>query len=647
MPVSQLPKKARREFETARKILRARYDAAQTNDHNAAHWAMADALSARAAHNAGVRAVLRKRSRYEVENNSWLSGIASTITHHTIGIGPRVQILHPNQEACLRVEREFRKWAKAVQFATKLHTMKESWVKTGDEFALLIRNKNLFPIQLDFRLYESEQCASPYADFDPRNDDGVHLDAVGEEDACYLLDNHPGDTQFYSPTPLGQWHEARNVIHYFHKKRPGQTRGVPPLTPSLELAPILRRMTKAALKAMETAASHSSVVRTTATGVEAADSPQDFASIELEHGMHTILPEGWDITQFDAKHPNSTYEMVVRVILNEIARPLSMPYNIAACNSAGYNYSSGRLDHQTYYKSIEVDQALIESSVLDKIFRAWLDEAVFVKGLLDDLPPISELEWQWCWDAQPVIDEATDAAASTSRIQSLQSTLPLEWQRRGYGDFESQLTKGAKAIGLTLEQYQRLWQFKNFGTTVDLLPQPVKPVQGELIAPDAAGASVQATALNGAQIAGILSITTQVVTGQLPVDAAEALINAAFPLLEDDQVSAILSPLKTFKPPLLADGTPNPALAVNATEIDGTPAASLGVSNGTKRRDFTNNKKAIRDVLNDFMAGESEAITKVSLGRLGLTPEDIQSLIDDVRDGKIDSLESDTVEVPA
>jgi hypothetical protein len=31
------------------------------------------------------------------------------------------------------------------------------------------------------------------------------------------------------------------------------------------------------------------------------------------------------------------------------------PFNVAAGNSSGYNYASGRLDHQTYFKAIRVD----------------------------------------------------------------------------------------------------------------------------------------------------------------------------------------------------------------------------------------------------------------------------------------------------
>ena len=60
-------------------------------------------------------------------------------------------------------------------------------------------------------------------------------------------------------------------------------------------------------------------------------------------------------------------------VLNEIARPLNMPFNIASGNSAGYNYASGRLDHQSFFKAIRIDQSHLADIVLDRIFRAWIN----------------------------------------------------------------------------------------------------------------------------------------------------------------------------------------------------------------------------------------------------------------------------------
>src|SRR5690348_11747409 len=92
---SQSPKATVRDWANAmsREMLRARYDAAQTNGDNRNHWANADDLSAARANSAGVRHILRRRSRYEIANNSYARGIVTTLANDVVGTGPRLQLL--------------------------------------------------------------------------------------------------------------------------------------------------------------------------------------------------------------------------------------------------------------------------------------------------------------------------------------------------------------------------------------------------------------------------------------------------------------------------------------------------------------------------------------------------------------------------
>jgi len=53
------------------RVVRGRYDAAQTTSDNERHWANADFLAADAANSPEVRRALRCRARYEVANNSY------------------------------------------------------------------------------------------------------------------------------------------------------------------------------------------------------------------------------------------------------------------------------------------------------------------------------------------------------------------------------------------------------------------------------------------------------------------------------------------------------------------------------------------------------------------------------------------------
>lgn len=541
--------------------VRAKFDAAQTNDGNSKHWSMADNLSARGSNNKGVRQTLVKRSRYEVENNCWASGLVRTIAYHTIGSGPRLQILSDNEEANQRVEKAFASWAKQVGFAEKTLTAKETEVRDGEVFARLIENKSVYPINLDIKLHEADQCTSPLGTFlDPFYDDGLHLDRNGEADRYFFLDYHPGDPQ-YVPVFSGEWYMKKDVLHYFRASRPGQLRGIPALTPALPLFAILRRFTMATLRSAEFIASVTGFLKTQ-TNPELGPTPsaRDFYSFAYESGMLMSLPEGWTVEQLTNIPLTTNYEQFLSAVLNEIARCVNVPYNVAACNSKGLNYSSGRMDHLVWDRDIEVDLSRIESKWCDPILKAWLEEASYIDGLLDGLGPVEEIQHQWCWDARPIIDEESDANASSQRIKTGQSTLPLEWQRRGYGDVNGQLRLGAQSLGLTVEQYQSVLTQSIFGVAPPAATPPATPVVG----------------------------TPDIATPQHITQSAGAFVD-------------------------------------------------------TKRRDFTNNLKAIEDVTKALQNGGSRTMAEISYERLGLTPTQIEKLIAEASDGVVSQQEIEQV----
>ena len=63
------------------------------------------------------------------------------------------------------------------------------------------------------------------------------------------------------------------------------------------------------------------------------------------------------------------------------------------------------------------------------------------------------------------------------------------------------------------------------------------------------GAEVVAdTALNGAQVASLVSVIQAVVAGQMSTDTAKAAISAAFPAMDGKAIDDIVNPLSGFKP---------------------------------------------------------------------------------------------------
>jgi len=428
-------------------VLRAKFDSAQTTPDNRRHWANADHLSADAAANASVRRTLRNRARYEVANNSYARGIVLTLANDVVGTGPRLQMLTADGEVNQTVEREFIAWARAVDLPGKLRTMRQARAHDGEAFGVLFSNGELdASVSLDLRLIEADQVTTPDLLVVKKTAvDGIVLDESGSPREYHILKEHPGSG---TPSFAAEYERvpADSVIHWFRSDRPGQHRGLPDILPALPLFAQLRRYTLAVIAAAESAANIAIFMKTNApAGGEAAE-VEPMATMEFEPNMAVFGPEGWEPSQIRAEQPATGYGEFKREILNEIARCLNMPYNIAACNSSGYNYASGRLDHQTYFKSMRVEQSHIETVVLDRILTAWLAEAVKVLGLrgIDSFPH------QWFWDGHEHVDPLKEANAQATRLASHTTTLAHEYARQGK-DWETELRQRAKEAALMKE----------------------------------------------------------------------------------------------------------------------------------------------------------------------------------------------------
>jgi lambda family phage portal protein len=441
----------RKTRKTNARVVRARFDAAVTSVDNIRHWAGADGLSADAAASPGVRRTLRNRSRYEAANNSYARGIVLTLANDCVGTGPRLQLLTGDSETNRIVEKAFADWAMEVRLAEKLRTMRMAKSVDGEAFAVLTANGKLAsPVKLDIRLVEADRVKSPDLGLTHRlTVDGIEFDRHGNPNRYFVLRDHPGDARFATFLDTYDRIPARSMMHWFRTDRPGQHRGVPEITPGLPLFAQLRRYTLAVLGAAETAADFAAVLYTDAPANGEAASVEPMDIVELEKRMATTLPDGWKLGQIKAEQPGTTYSEFKRELLNEIARCLNMPYNIAAGNSSGYNYASGRLDHQTYYKSIRVEQTHMGDVVLDRIFAAWRAEAMLTTELAV-LRGVKDLPHQWFFDGTEHVDPAKEAKAQAARLGSHTTTLAIEYARQGR-DWETELRQRAKESQLMEE----------------------------------------------------------------------------------------------------------------------------------------------------------------------------------------------------
>ena len=432
--------------------LRARFDAAETTAENARHWAMADSLSADAAASPDVRRKLRERARYEVANNSYARGIVLTLANDCIGTGPRLQLAGSDSRRNNRIEAGFADWAAEIELAGKLRAMRMAKASDGEAFAVLTANPMLAsPIKLDLQLIEADRVAAPTMTFLTQDNDidGIRLDPWGNPHTYTVLRHHSGDigAAVWIPGQEADTIDADSMVHWFRADRPGQHRGVPELLPALPLFAQLRRYTLAVLAAAETAADFAAVLFTDSPANGEAQALEPMDVVELEKRMATVLPDGWRLGQIEAQQPTTSYAEFKREILNEIARCLNIPFNIAAGNSAGYNYASGRLDHQTYYRAIRIEQAHLGQIVLDRILKAWMWEAALTGTLPISRQMLSTTGHQWFFDGSEHVDPLKEAGAQARRLRSNTTTLANEYARQGK-DWEAELHQRAREMRL-------------------------------------------------------------------------------------------------------------------------------------------------------------------------------------------------------
>lgn len=444
--------------ETRAKLLRAKFDAAQTVTENTRHWSNSDALAADAAASYAVRKTLRERARYEVANNSYARGIVLSLANDTIGTGPRLQVLFDDEPRVNElIEYEFARWCAAVRLPRKLRTMRMARCVDGEAFGLFVSNERLgTPVQLDIRLIEAEECHTPDLLGIERNHvDGIKYDGLGNPVEYHILRSHPGaDTwAVFESTEYDRW-PAESVIHLYRLDRPNLHRGIPEITPALPLFAELRRYTLAVIAAAETAADFAAVLYTDSPAVD-PDEVEPLDYIDLSRRQAMTLPQGWKIGQTKAEQPTTTYGEFKQEILDEILRCLLMPHNVGVGNSADYNYASGRLDHQTYHKAISVDRSDIQVECLDRVFAQWLYEA---RRIPDYLPPLPEdIPHTWYWDGFAHVDPVKEATAKQILLTANLTTLAYEYAAEGR-DWETAIAQrgremaALKAAGLVIEQ---------------------------------------------------------------------------------------------------------------------------------------------------------------------------------------------------
>lgn len=428
--------------------VRAHFDNARNTPETAALFREADSLAMIAALSPSVRRIVRDRARYIVYNCPYAWGMLDT--YATDIVGPWLSVSFPRKIAegvRDRITTAFDEWALRVELWEKLKTLVRAKTTDGEAFAMFYTDPTIVDsenaVTLNLATLECDRVESWTEQVTRENEtDGIRFDPYRHPIEYRVLKYHPGDYRAIKNIKYraGDWIKAANIIHYFEVLRPEQVRGVSDFVSMLDIPAEQKAYRAAVTNTATNAASVSGVLSTDQVPECFDDNDESLGKCAMEVKPNTVfqaqrgsfvsLPEGWKLQQLQAQQPTSLYKDFVRSLIAEMARCLSMPVNIAMCDSSQHNFASAKLDHTTYGKKIQAVRSTLVTKVLDRIFAKWLEEYAIRRPLTPTaLSALRRTEWLFA--ERDNTDVMKDASADNTRLGNGTTNLATLYAKDG------------------------------------------------------------------------------------------------------------------------------------------------------------------------------------------------------------------------
>jgi lambda family phage portal protein len=434
--------------------------------------------------------VLRDRSRDLIRNAPLATGAIGTVCQNVIGPGLQLQsaveaetLKMTEEEASAwmsKTERSFRLWAESTEcditrtqnFYGLQNLAFRSALESGDVICLLLSVKSdRTPYKLRLQLIEADRLSNPQNKANTTNlTGGVEMDDYGAPLAYHIMRKHPGSIdrmnlqEWDRHAAFGEKQKYRNVIHLFDKTRPGQTRGIPYLTPVIETIKQLDRYTEAEVMAAVVAAMLTVFIKTEESedvapmlpnltgqnsGSTSSNSGLTNDEVGLAAGAIIELGPGEDITTVNPNRPNAGYDLFVQSILRQIGIALGLPFEVLIKHFTA-SYSASRAALLDAWRFFRNRRTWVADSYCQPIYEAWMNEAVS-NGLIkapgyfaNSTMRAAYLQSQWLGEQPMQIDPVKEVEAAQKRLEIRVSTLAQETMALNAGLWTDNLKQQTK-----------------------------------------------------------------------------------------------------------------------------------------------------------------------------------------------------------
>ena len=400
------------------------------DQENNAYFAGAKDTSADDICSEGERSILRAKCRKILLDNPQALHAARSLALSTYGAGPALQIKTPYKELNTKVENLFNRWRKQTGYDRTFFTAIQALPSDGEAFFELadcdncignIKVRLIEAFRVRSRAGESlipnEFCGITYNEFDEPVTYTVQVVSINP------MVVHPFE---FVDIP------ASRIKHLFVPVLAGQRRGLPMLQQAINTLAYLEKIEDATLAACETAANISFVVESNLDpnvdpdnqlcGVSGASTYEAFDTVTLpRRNTGLYLPSGMKASQLKPEQPNVNFQAFKQDCLLGVGAALGAPKNIILNDSSSYNYSSARLDAQTWERWAKILQSYIVE-ILDAHLKDFLvvmyNRDVSVRELVDKYADINEIPFRWYFSEPTHIDRQKEAQADVTLLQN-------------------------------------------------------------------------------------------------------------------------------------------------------------------------------------------------------------------------------------
>lgn len=415
-----------------------KFESAETNRLNQAHWQNADDQSVNV-WLAEQLAIIRSRSAYEARQNSTVLGVMNTHADDIVGQdGPTLQVLSDDESYNEALEQVWRDWFAApthrpnVSGSAWLKLRIRSLWKNGEFLDQLITDPMAEgPVSLRLRPIHPRRLATPVDHTgDPSVFMGIRFDSIGRPSQYYIQNPARMGTQGMLSTDFATI-PPDLIIHEFLAEEEDQARGIPWLNTALQPSADLRDYDDQIQDAARQIADQSALLYTEHPDAQVWTNPE---STTVERRTIKMVPPGWKPFVYSATMPPVQYPDYRAERQREVGCARGMPLLIVRLDSSNHNYSSARLDTQTYARAVGGLQYWISGTeqsygTLNRLVNVVASEARFAVPALRVKP--KRVSYKWTWPVRPHVDPAKEALAEAISLENRTLTLTDAMAARG------------------------------------------------------------------------------------------------------------------------------------------------------------------------------------------------------------------------